>query len=69
MWQEQFQHLIGMPSGLVDDMTPAQKKRIGALKQLQRKHLELEFEFHNEVAELERKYLELYRPLYEKVRA
>ncbi|ORX89108.1 NAP-domain-containing protein [Basidiobolus meristosporus CBS 931.73] len=42
------------------------KRRIYGLKHLQSKHAELELKFHEEILELEKKYLELYRPLYQK---
>lgn len=59
--------MIGQSSGLIDDLSPKQLKRLKALQKLQRQHVELEIQYHNEVAELERKYAALYKPLYDKV--
>ncbi|KAK9764429.1 histone chaperone [Basidiobolus ranarum] len=42
------------------------KRRLFGLKQLQAKHAELELEFHTEILNLEKKYLNLYSPLYTK---
>ncbi|KAK9722924.1 histone chaperone [Basidiobolus ranarum] len=42
------------------------KRRLFSLKHLQAKHAELELEFHTEVLNLEKKYLDLYSPLYGK---
>lgn len=43
------------------------QRRINALKNLNLQHVELEAQFKAEAAELEKKYLKLYSPLYDKV--
>lgn len=47
--------------------SPKDKRRVSALEQLQADRVRLEVEFHNEVALLEQKYNNLYKPLFEKV--
>jgi len=44
------------------------KRRIHALKNLQVETTKLEAKFYEEVHELERKYSDLYKPLFDKVR-
>jgi len=52
---------------LLDTPLPASvQRRINGLKYLQSKHTELEGKFQEEVLLLEKKYLELYRPYYNK---
>ncbi|XP_061678597.1 nucleosome assembly protein 1-like 4a isoform X1 [Syngnathoides biaculeatus] len=46
----------------------AVKRRVHALKRLQLQSAHIEAKFYEEVHELERKYAELYRPLYDKRR-
>ncbi|KAG0906386.1 hypothetical protein G6F57_008392 [Rhizopus arrhizus] len=59
--------LQGRLGNLVSEPLPAVvQRRINGLKYLQSKHAELEGEFQKEVLALEKKYLELYRPLYNK---
>ncbi|KAG1141617.1 hypothetical protein G6F37_004208 [Rhizopus arrhizus] len=59
--------LQGRLGNLVSEPLPAVvQRRINGLKYLQSKHAELEGEFQKEVLALEKKYLELYRPLYDK---
>ncbi|KAG1574364.1 hypothetical protein G6F50_002034 [Rhizopus delemar] len=59
--------LQGRLGNLVNEPLPAVvQRRINGLKYLQSKHAELEGEFQKEVLALEKKYLELYRPLYDK---
>eukprot|EP00045_Choanoeca_perplexa_P010029 m.100314 g.100314 ORF g.100314 m.100314 type:complete len:462 (-) comp15121_c2_seq1:696-2081(-) len=65
---DQLAGMIGQSSGLIDDLSPKQQRRLKALQKLQRQHVELEIEYHNEVSALERKYAELYKPLYDKRR-
>ncbi|ORE04311.1 NAP-domain-containing protein [Rhizopus microsporus var. microsporus] len=59
--------LQGRLGNLISEPLPASvQRRINGLKFLQSKHAELEGEFQKEVLALEKKYLELYRPLYTK---
>ncbi|KAL1924937.1 uncharacterized protein VTP21DRAFT_4591 [Calcarisporiella thermophila] len=50
----------------VENLPASVKRRIYALKHLQSQHASLEANFQEEVLALEKKYLDLYRPLYEK---
>ncbi|KAG2201595.1 hypothetical protein INT46_007746, partial [Mucor plumbeus] len=60
MLQGKLGNLIGEP------LPAAVQRRINGLKFLQSKHTELEGKFQEEVLALEKKYLELYRPYYDK---
>lgn len=60
MLQGKLGNLIGEP------LPAAVQRRINGLKYLQSKHTELEGKFQEEVLALEKKYLELYRPYYNK---
>ncbi|KAI8382927.1 nucleosome assembly protein-domain-containing protein [Blakeslea trispora] len=66
MLQGKLGTLVGKPSGYIESLPISVKRRINGLKYLQSKHSELENKFQEEVLALEKKYLELYRPLYEK---
>ncbi|OAD72762.1 hypothetical protein PHYBLDRAFT_89747, partial [Phycomyces blakesleeanus NRRL 1555(-)] len=66
MLQGKLGNLVGRPSGYIDSLPAQVKRRINGLKYFQSKHGELEHKFQEEVLALEKKYLELYRPLYEK---
>ncbi|RUP48671.1 hypothetical protein BC936DRAFT_144209 [Jimgerdemannia flammicorona] len=66
MLQGRLGSLVGRPSGYIDSLPTEVKRRINGLKFLQSKHAELEAKFQEEILSLEKKYLELYRPLYEK---
>ncbi|RUS23034.1 hypothetical protein BC937DRAFT_93077 [Endogone sp. FLAS-F59071] len=66
MLQGRLGSLVGRPSGYIDSLPSDVKRRINGLKYLQSKHAELEAKFQEEILALEKKYLELYRPLYEK---
>jgi nucleosome assembly protein 1-like 1 len=66
MLQGKLGSLLGRSSGYVESLPEPIRRRINGLKYLQKKHTELESEFHKEILELEKKYLNLYRPLYEK---
>eukprot|EP00123_Amoebidium_parasiticum_P013452 comp21961_c2_seq1/m.31685 comp21961_c2_seq1/g.31685 ORF comp21961_c2_seq1/g.31685 comp21961_c2_seq1/m.31685 type:complete len:311 (-) comp21961_c2_seq1:398-1330(-) len=50
----------------LEEYAPDVQRRLKALKNFNREHRALEMQFHNEVHELEKKYLALYTPLYEK---
>ncbi|KAI8367587.1 uncharacterized protein BYT42DRAFT_504411, partial [Radiomyces spectabilis] len=66
MLQGKLGTLVGRSSGYIESLPAPVKRRINGLKYLQSKHAELESQFQEEVLALEKKYLELYRPLYEK---
>jgi nucleosome assembly protein 1-like 1 len=67
MLQGRLGSLLGKPSGYIESLPAPVHRRINGLKYLQSKHTELEIQFHQEILALEKKFLELYRPLYEKV--
>ena len=52
--------------GLMVNLHPVVKRRIKALKKLQKKCLDIESKFYEEVHALECKYASQYDPLYEK---
>lgn len=50
-------------------LPPTVRRRIRALRSLQKQFVETEAKFYNEVHALECKYEKLYKPLFEKVGA
>ncbi|KAF9412083.1 hypothetical protein BGZ94_001151 [Podila epigama] len=66
MLQGRLGNLVGAPSGYVQTLAPDVRRRVKGLKSLQKKHAVLEAQFQNEILALEKKYLALYTPLYEK---
>mmetsp|Transcript_21656 Transcript_21656/g.60192 ORF Transcript_21656/g.60192 Transcript_21656/m.60192 type:complete len:377 (-) Transcript_21656:211-1341(-) len=58
--------LLGTPSGFVESLPKAVRRRVDALQDLQKEHDDLEEEFKKERAALEAKYRALYEPLYVK---
>src|SRR5947207_13192301 len=56
--------LIGRSSGYIESLPLPVKKRITGLKGLQSEYSKLELKFQEEILELEKKYVEKYRPLY-----
>ena len=65
MLQGKLGTLVGRPSGYIEQLPTAVKRRLNGLKYLQSKHAELENKFQEEVLALEKKYLQLYQPLYD----
>ncbi|KAL7309098.1 histone chaperone [Mucor circinelloides] len=65
MLQGKLGTLVGRPSGYIDQLPTSVKRRLNGLKYLQSKHAELENKFQEEVLALEKKYLQLYQPLYD----
>lgn len=57
-------NLVGMPSGYIDSLPAKVQDRVRGLKALQAEHSKLDAQFHKELLDLERKYLGLYRPIY-----
>ena len=55
---------MNTPSGYVDTLPTEVKRRVRALKNLQTRHGELEAKFREEQLKLERKFNDLYAPLY-----
>jgi nucleosome assembly protein 1-like 1 len=58
--------LTGKHSDALENLSPAVRKRVEALQEVQSTHDELEAKFMEERAALEAKYQKLYQPLYEK---
>jgi nucleosome assembly protein 1-like 1 len=58
--------LVGRPSGYIESLPPEVKRRIKALKNIQSEQLKYEKQYRAELAELEKKYLKIYEPLFEK---
>lgn len=67
--QGRLSGLIGRSSGYVESLPTAVQYRLTALKGVQRDHSALEAEFQREIFELEKRFAEKYRPLYERRRA
>ncbi len=64
MIQGKLGTLIGRSSGYIESLPASVKKRLTGLKGLQAEYSKLELKFQEEILELEKKYLEKYRPLY-----
>src|SRR5579871_1960628 len=64
MIQGKLGSLVGRSSGYIESLPAPVKKRITGLKGLQAEYSKLELKFQEEILELEKKYLEKYRPLY-----
>ncbi|KAJ3091963.1 hypothetical protein HK102_012123 [Quaeritorhiza haematococci] len=64
--QGRLNSLVGQSSGYVENLPEEVKRRLNALQNLHDKHSELEAKFRDEVLALEKKYLGLYQPLYDK---
>lgn len=64
--QGRLADLVGKSSGYIESLPVEVKKSIEALKGVQVKQNELQNQFRRECLELEKKYLELQKPLYER---
>merc|ERR1712183_36249 len=64
--QAKLNGLVGTTTNLMDHLPQCVKNRINALKNLQLECAKLEGKFYEEAHELEMKYAELFKPLYEK---
>ncbi|QRV98922.1 Nucleosome assembly protein (NAP) [Ceratobasidium sp. AG-Ba] len=60
--------LVGRSSGYVENLPPKVKRRVEALKAVQSKSIELEAQMKREILELEKKYLALATPIYDRRR-
>jgi nucleosome assembly protein 1-like 1 len=69
MVQGKLAGLIGKSSGYIDSLPAIVKQRVDGLKGLQIEHTKLEAEFQKEILELEKRFAEKYRPIYERRRA
>ncbi|KAG8768301.1 hypothetical protein FRC12_005659 [Ceratobasidium sp. 428] len=61
--------LVGRSSGYIESLPPKTKRRVEGLKGVQVKYTELEAQLKREMLELEKKYLELSTPVFERRRA
>eukprot|EP00842_Homolaphlyctis_polyrhiza_P005674 jgi/Hompol1/6107/HPOL_002224-RA len=66
--QARLNTLVGRSSGYIQSLPGEVHRRIDALQNLQDKCVELDSQFQKEVAELEKKYLRLSQPIYDKRR-
>ncbi|KDO48190.1 hypothetical protein CISIN_1g017359mg [Citrus sinensis] len=64
--QNKLQNLAGQHSDVLEKLTPAVRKRVEVLREIQSEHDELEAKFFEERAALEAKYQKLYQPMYTK---
>ncbi|KAJ7075918.1 nucleosome assembly protein [Mycena belliarum] len=64
MVQGKLAGLVGRSSGYVESLPTPVRRRVEGLKGLQVKQTELQNQYKRECLELERKYLELQKPLY-----
>jgi len=64
--QAKLNGLVGMPTGFIDTLPQCVKNRINALKNVQVECAHLEGKFYEEAHQLEMKYAELFKPLYDK---
>jgi nucleosome assembly protein 1-like 1 len=58
--------LIGQSSGYIESLPEEVKQRIATLEEIHGERAQLECKFRQEVMELERKYHQLYAPLYQR---
>merc|ERR1711939_1087181 len=66
MVQGKLAGLIGKSSGYIESLDPVVRQRVDGLKGLQIEHTKLEAEFQREILELEKKFSEKYKPIYER---
>lgn len=66
MIQNKLTGLVGRSSGYLESLPPHVKRRIEGLKGVQVEHAKVEAEFQKEILELEKRFAEKYRPLYER---
>lgn len=64
--QSKLNGLVGTPTSFIDHLPKCVKDRIHALKNIQVECAKLEGKFYEEAHQLEIKYAELFKPLYEK---
>ncbi|CAG8621194.1 10978_t:CDS:2 [Dentiscutata erythropus] len=64
--QGKLSTLVGKSSGYIENLPEDVKRRICGLNFYQSEHAKLEAKFQEEILALEKKYLKLYQPYYEK---
>ncbi|KAL8292133.1 hypothetical protein RQP46_001599 [Phenoliferia psychrophenolica] len=67
--QNRLTSLVGRSSGYIETLDGPVRRRVTGLKGVQAEHTKIEAEFQKDIFELEKKYAEKYRPLYERRRA
>ena len=66
LMQNKLSSLVGRPSGYIESLPAAVRRRVAGLKGVQKDHAKLEAQFQEEVLELEKKYFAKFTPLYQK---
>ncbi|KAJ2411856.1 histone chaperone [Coemansia sp. RSA 2530] len=66
MLQGRLGSLIGASSGYVESLPKVVRERVDVLKYLQQQHTDIDQQLHLEIYALEKKYNQLYAPLYER---
>ncbi|PIA64304.1 hypothetical protein AQUCO_00100053v1 [Aquilegia coerulea] len=64
--KDKLESLAGQHPAVLETLSPKVRKRVEVLREIQRKHDELEAQFFEEKAALEAKYHKQYEPLYSK---
>lgn len=64
--QAQLMGLIGRSSGFIESLPSVVQTRVKALKKIQHKHVQLELDFHRQVALLEQEFAKKFGELYSK---
>ena len=64
--QEKLNGLVGGVTGYLETLPESVKRRINALKNIQVECAKVEGKFYEEAHQLEMKYAELFKPLYDK---
>ncbi len=66
MIQGKLNTLVGRSSGYIESLPPLVRRRIFALQGVQKQHASLEADFQEEILQLEKKYAQKYKPLYDR---
>ncbi|KAF9882967.1 hypothetical protein FE257_004371 [Aspergillus nanangensis] len=66
MIQGKLGSLVGRSSGYIESLPAPVRRRVAGLKGIQKEHAKLEFQFQEEVLELEKKYFAKFTPLYQR---
>lgn len=64
--QAKLNGLVGVPTGFIETLPECVKRRLNALRNIQVECAQLEGKFYEEAHQLEMKYAELFKPLYQK---
>ncbi|KAJ1900757.1 histone chaperone [Kickxella alabastrina] len=66
MLQGRLGSLVGASSGYVESLPKVVRERVDSLRYLQQQHVAIDKQMHLEIYELEKKFSQLYAPLYER---